>query len=160
MFQFRRFPTYDYFIHHRLTDLHLPGCPIRISPDITLAYSSPRLFAVNRVLLRLPVPRHSPCALCSLTSFYYACSLYLPLSLTPTVKPTDYVGPVTENLFSANRYRETISHLTVPLQKTSSLPAGTNLCRRAGAPRIRPCVKLCDSLNLRCLSFFTRSIIV
>ena len=67
MFQFRRFPTYDYFIHHRLTDLHLPGCPIRKSPDISLAYSSPRLIAVNRVLLRLPVPRHSPCALCSLT---------------------------------------------------------------------------------------------
>ena len=28
---------------------------------------SPRLFAAYRVLLRLPVPRHSPCALCSLT---------------------------------------------------------------------------------------------
>ena len=67
MFQFRRFPTYNYFIHYTLTDLHLPGCPIRISPDITSAYDSPKLFAVNHVLHRLPVPRHSPCALCSLT---------------------------------------------------------------------------------------------
>ena len=31
-----------------------------------LAYSSPRLFAVNHVLLRLLVPRHPPCALISL----------------------------------------------------------------------------------------------
>ena len=31
------------------------------------AYDSPQLFAVNHVLLRLSVPRHSPCALCSLT---------------------------------------------------------------------------------------------
>ena len=69
MFQFRRFPTYDYFIHHTLTGLLQPGCPIRKSPDITPAYGSPRLIAVNHVLHRLPVPRHSPCALCSLTFF-------------------------------------------------------------------------------------------
>ena len=36
--------------------------------DITPAYGSPWLIAVNHVLHRLPVPRHSPCALCSLTS--------------------------------------------------------------------------------------------
>ena len=30
-------------------------------------YGSPWLIAVSRVLLRLLVPRHSPCALCSLT---------------------------------------------------------------------------------------------
>ena len=47
-----------------------PGCPIRKSADIMPAYDSPQLFAVNHVLLRLPVPRHSPCALCSLTCFY------------------------------------------------------------------------------------------
>ena len=35
--------------------------------DIVSAYDSPWLIAVNRVLLRLPVPRHSPCALYSLT---------------------------------------------------------------------------------------------
>ena len=69
MFQFRRFPTYTYLIQYTLTGLLQPGCPIRKSPDITLAYSSPRLIAVNHVLHRLPVPRHSPCALCSLTNF-------------------------------------------------------------------------------------------
>ena len=30
-------------------------------------YGSPKLIAVSRVLHRLSVPRHSPCALCSLT---------------------------------------------------------------------------------------------
>ena len=44
-----------------------PDCSIRKSADIALTYSSPQLIAVCRVLLRLLVPRHSPCALCSLT---------------------------------------------------------------------------------------------
>ena len=34
------------------------------------ACRSPQLFAAYRVLLRLPVPRHSPCALISLTIFF------------------------------------------------------------------------------------------
>ena len=54
-------------IQYTLVDLHLLGCPIRKSPDITPAYGSPRLIAVNHVLHRLSVPRHSPCALYSLT---------------------------------------------------------------------------------------------
>ena len=45
----------------------LPDCSIRTSTDISLTYSSPWLIAVSHVLLRLSVPRHSPCALCSLT---------------------------------------------------------------------------------------------
>ena len=57
------------WIQYTLTGLHQPGCPIRKSSDITLAYSSPRLIAVNHVLHRLPVPRHSPCALSHLTFF-------------------------------------------------------------------------------------------
>jgi hypothetical protein len=44
-----------------------PDCSIRISTDIAPAYDSPWLFAVSCVLLRLPVPRHPPCALYSLT---------------------------------------------------------------------------------------------
>ena len=49
----------------------LPDCSIRKSTDITLTYSSPQLIAVSHVLLRLSVPRHSPCALCSLTIMRY-----------------------------------------------------------------------------------------
>ena len=43
------------------------GCPIRIFPDQTLVCSSPRLFAAYHVLHRLPMPRHPPYALSSLT---------------------------------------------------------------------------------------------
>ena len=43
--------------------LHHGGFPIRKSADIMLIYSSPQLIAVNRVLLRLLMPRHSPYAL-------------------------------------------------------------------------------------------------
>ena len=50
--------------------LLLPDCSIRISTDLALTYSSPWLFAVSHVLHRLSVPRHSPCALCSLTIFF------------------------------------------------------------------------------------------
>ena len=40
-----------------------------------LIYNSPQLIAVNRVLLRLLMPRHSPCALGRL-HFYMLFSLY------------------------------------------------------------------------------------
>ena len=68
MFQFRRFPTYCYFIHSTLTRYCRAGFPhsdIHGSQDIC---SSPWLFAACRVLHRLLMPRHSPCALISLTS--------------------------------------------------------------------------------------------
>ena len=48
--------------------LKMVGSPIRISSDQSFTYSSPRRFAVRRVLLRLLVPRHSPCALSNLTN--------------------------------------------------------------------------------------------
>ena len=43
------------------------GCPIRKSPDRSLIGSSPRLIAAFYVLHRHFLPRHSLCALCSLT---------------------------------------------------------------------------------------------
>ena len=67
MFQFRRFPAYCYFIHSTLTRYCRAGFPhseIHGSKDIC---SSPWLFAACRVLHRLLMPRHSPCALISLT---------------------------------------------------------------------------------------------
>ena len=68
MFQFRRFPTYTYFIQctlHGYCPCGLPHSEIPGSMDIC---SSPRLIAAYRVLHRLSVPRHSPCALSSLTN--------------------------------------------------------------------------------------------
>jgi hypothetical protein len=44
------------------------GCPIRRSSDRCLVADSPRLIAGSYVLLRLLVPRHSPCALINLAT--------------------------------------------------------------------------------------------
>ena len=69
MFQFRRFPTYAYLIQRTLTEVCSAGFPhseICGSQDIC---SSPQLIAACHVLLRLLMPRHSPCALISLTIF-------------------------------------------------------------------------------------------
>ena len=44
-----------------------PGFPIRKSRGQGLLSDSPELIAAARVLHRLPVPRHPPCALSSLT---------------------------------------------------------------------------------------------
>ena len=51
----------------------LPGFPIRKSVDITRMCRFPQLIAACHVLHRLLMPRHSPCALCSLIYFDSAC---------------------------------------------------------------------------------------
>ena len=54
-------------IHHTSLEVHssrFPHSEISGSKDIC---SSPKLIAAYHVFHRLPVPRHSPCALCSLT---------------------------------------------------------------------------------------------
>ena len=45
----------------------LPGFPIRKSADLSRMCRSPQLIAACHVLRRLLMPRHSPCALSSLT---------------------------------------------------------------------------------------------
>ena len=67
MFQFRRFPSYTYFVQCRMTGYCPAGLPhseICGSKDIC---SSPQLVAACHVLHRLLMPRHSPCALLRLT---------------------------------------------------------------------------------------------
>ena len=69
LFQFRRFPPYTYLIQYTVLEVCSSGFPhseIRGSKIICI---SPRLIAAYHVFLRLPVPRHSPCALFSLTVF-------------------------------------------------------------------------------------------
>ena len=68
MFQFRRFPSCAYLIQHRICGLFPQGFPHSDICGSILICSSPQLFAACRVFLRLPVPRHSPCALFCLTS--------------------------------------------------------------------------------------------
>ena len=67
MFQFRRFPTYAYLIQRRLTEYCSAGFPHSVIPGSKPMCGSPRLIAACHDLLRLLMPRHSPCALFSLT---------------------------------------------------------------------------------------------
>ena len=67
MFQFRRFPAYTYFIQCTLTEYCSAGFPHSEILGSKLMCSSPRLIAACHVLHRLLMPRHSPCALISLT---------------------------------------------------------------------------------------------
>lgn len=68
MFQFRRFPTHGYLIHHALPEVSSGGFPHSDISGSKLACSSPKLFAAYHVLHRLIVPRHPSCALSSLTT--------------------------------------------------------------------------------------------
>ena len=76
MFQFRRFPPHGYEFTMRRPDMTPAGLLHSDTCGSKPAYGSPQLFAVCCVLLRLLVPRHSPCALCSLTMcfFWFSCS--------------------------------------------------------------------------------------
>ena len=67
MFQFRRFPTYTYLIQCTLTRYCRAGLPHSEISGSLLICSYPKLIAACRVLHRLLMPRHSPCALSSLT---------------------------------------------------------------------------------------------
>ena len=64
MFQFRRFPSCTYLIQCRIPCGGFPHSEISGS---MLICSSPKLIAAYHVLHRLLMPRHSPCALFSLT---------------------------------------------------------------------------------------------
>ena len=69
MFQFRRFPTYAYLIQRTLTEYRSAGFPHSEISGSTVICTSPKLIAACHVLHRLLMPRHSPCALFSLTYF-------------------------------------------------------------------------------------------
>ena len=70
MFQFRRFPTHTYVFSIRYMAMTPCGLPHSDICGSKPACGSPQLFAARCVLRRLLMPRHSPCALCSLTIPY------------------------------------------------------------------------------------------
>ena len=67
MFQFRAFPSYTYLIQCMILRYCLSVFPHSEISGSQLICSSPKLIAACRVLHRLLMPRHSPCALISLT---------------------------------------------------------------------------------------------
>ena len=104
MFQFRRFPSYAYLIQRRMTGYCPAGLPHSDIPGSMDICSSPRLFAACHVLLRLLMPRHSPCALSSLT-----CSSQSPLgsvSAFAKTSPAPLLLAFAENWFSAREGTE------------------------------------------------------
>ena len=72
MFQFRRFPTYTYLVQCTLTGSSPAGLPHSEISGSKLICSSPKLIAAYHVFRRLLMPRHSPCALISLTIFWFS----------------------------------------------------------------------------------------
>ena len=71
MVQFPPCSSAQYFIRARMLIIQTSGLPhsdTRGSRDIG---SSPRLFAADRVLLRLTAPRHPPWTLIRLTILFY-----------------------------------------------------------------------------------------
>ena len=83
MFQFRRFPTHGYLIHHALPEVCSGGFPHSDISGSQLICSSPKLFAAYHVLHRLLMPRHSPCALLRLTFESALQFLYKLLQINP-----------------------------------------------------------------------------
>ena len=69
-------------IQHTLSEYCSDGFPHSDISGSMLICSSPKLFAAYHVLHRLLMPRHSPCALCSLTSSESA-SVSFRFRLTP-----------------------------------------------------------------------------
>ena len=71
MFQFRQFPVYGYVFTIYCIGITLCGFPHSDICGLSNVCFYPQLFAAYHVLLRLPVPRHSPCALFNLTVFCF-----------------------------------------------------------------------------------------
>ena len=146
MFQFRRFPSYAYFVQRRMTGYCPAGLPHSEIPGSMDICSSPRLIAACHVLRRLLMPRHSPCALSSLT-----CSSQSPLSsLAPRFSPK-------------TRFRRTRTGVTVLLRVVREfLVLFENY---AGLQRSKLYVTLhpfgcCSTINLlRCMSPYNASLL-
>ena len=68
----RRVPFIHLCIQCTITILQIVGLPHSDTCGSGLICSSPQLFAACRVLRRLPMPRHSPCALSSLNFMSFA----------------------------------------------------------------------------------------
>src|SRR5699024_1882547 len=87
MFQFRRFPSYAYLIQRRMTVYCTAGFPHSEISGSKAVCASPKLIAACHVLHRLLMPRHSPCALISLTSSPQTSYLSLPRKHESSIIP-------------------------------------------------------------------------
>ena len=78
MFQFGRFPRYSYGFTVSFYDMTRRGFPHSDISGSKHICCSPKLIAAYRVLHRLPMPRHSPCALFRLNYSPLAFANFVP----------------------------------------------------------------------------------
>ena len=71
MFQFSPLALHAYVFSMQYLDMTRDGFSHSEIPGSKTASVSPRLIAGNRVLLRLLLPRHPPCALSNFTVFFF-----------------------------------------------------------------------------------------
>ena len=129
MFQFRRFPSHTYAFSMGYHDMTHGGLLHSVTPGSLPAYGSPRHFAVSRDLLRLPMPRHSLCALCSLTLLYACFSNFFELLEIAVFYPNffEYLTLISSLLFFH------CSVFKIPCSNTQCLNVKTH-CRTAVLP--------------------------
>ena len=110
MFQFRAFPSYGYFIHRTILEYCSSVLPHSDISGSSLICSSPKLFAACRVLHRLLMPRHSPCALISLT-----CVETNSIPLCPPcgeLRSIPFLSPFRFKVFALKRLRKRMSFVS------------------------------------------------
>ena len=94
MFQFRAFPPYTYLIQCTVPEYCSGVLPHSEISGSMLICSSPKLIAACHVLHRLLMPRHSPCALYSLTCVEENCVPFRsPLFRAPNIHFTPFPSP-------------------------------------------------------------------
>ena len=109
MFQFRAFPSYAYFIQRTIPEYCSGGFPHSEISGSTDICSSPKLIAACHVLLRLLMPRHSPCALISLTIFLVLRKNYAGhRSFSISRSNCSFTHNSTKNLFASPYRRSTL----------------------------------------------------
>ena len=93
MFQFRAFPSHTYLIQCVILEYCSSVLPHSEISGSKLICSSPKLIAACRVLHRLLMPRHSPCALYSLTCVEENCTPLRPPPSAPNIRFAPFPSP-------------------------------------------------------------------
>ena len=118
MFQFRAFPSYAYFVQRTIPKYCSGGFPHSDISGSLLICSSPKLFAAYHVLHRLLMPRHSPCALYSLTKEIFWFS-WIMQAINRLLRKIVIVYP---HLFRCSTIKTKNTFFCSFKQKTSLLP--------------------------------------
>lgn len=122
MFQFPRFPSLPYLFRQGYQGITPGGFPHSGTPGSTPACGYPRHFVACHALLRLPAPRHPPCALCSLTSYSKLDDFY-PLCAVFKVQTGSYISA---DFASCISYARTLAH-HAPSEPARRFGAGMSL---------------------------------